>query len=70
MMNNTKTTVAELIEKLKTLPQGAEVFIYNKNYNDFRIKNIESVQFENISTIDDVFNPNAIINQFDGVIIR
>jgi hypothetical protein len=69
-MTNTKTTVRELIKKLKTLPQNAEVFIYEKNYNACRIKNIESVEFEYISTIDDAFNPTAIINKFDGVIIR
>ena len=69
-MTETKTTVRELIEKLKTLPQHAQVFIYEKNYSDCRIKNVESVEFENISTIDDIFNPSAIVKRFDGVIIR
>lgn len=51
-MTETKTTVRELIEKLKEFDGDLEVFICDADFDNTTLKNIESIRSTNILQIN------------------
>jgi hypothetical protein len=51
-MTETKTTVRELIEKLKEFDGDLEVFICDVNFDNTTLKNIENVRSTNILEVN------------------
>lgn len=52
-MTEAKTTVQELIEKLKKFDGNLEVFVCDSDFDNTRLKNIDNVCSTNILEVDD-----------------
>ena len=78
-MTEKKTTVREMIEKLKEFDGDLEVFVCDANFDNTTLKNIENVRSTNILEVQGKFmtfkwakytEQKSNLNPFKGIIIE